>query len=268
MSTVLVPLDGSPHAERALPVARSLAAALGAHLVLVRSTFDAHRDEVVAYLQAVADREGLDPATSTLVASNFPADALHDVALDHDDAVLCLASHGRTGVGHALLGSAAEEILRRAAVPVFVVGPHEGPVVFATDAPGARVGLCVDAHTDPDQVVRFAAAWAERFHLAVEVLTVEAEDDRPISRFHPAPAEILDAVVAGLRAHGLTASATVLRELSPARRIARYAVDHHLALLIASKRSGTGPARDLLGSTTMDLVHQSHCPVLLPPAPG
>ena len=70
-------------------------------------------------------------------------------------------------------------------------------------------------------------------------------------------------MAASVRAHG-----QVLEELQPARKLADFAAQHDLALLLADKRSGTGLAREALGSTVMNLVHQSCCPVLFPPQHG
>jgi nucleotide-binding universal stress UspA family protein len=264
MPTVLVPLDGSDAAERAVDVAQALALHLFADLVLVRSAWDTPESEVTAYLDGVLDRHDLDLDTTGKVIYRFPADAMHDLATEYEDAVLCLFSHGRSGLGHAVLGSQGEAILARSVVPVFVVGPQ----TKASFADGRHVGLCVDAATDETAFVPFAVQWAARLRLDADVLTVRAEDDRPISRFHPASRERLDEAVALLEAGGVHARSFVLSELQPARCLARYADDHDLALLIAAKRSGTGVARDFLGSTAMNLVHHSPCPVLFPPALG
>jgi nucleotide-binding universal stress UspA family protein len=62
---------------------------------------------------------------------------------EHEVDLIVLGTHGRTGVQKMLLGSAAEEVFRRARVPVLTIGPavtkgtHSGGrfrcVLFATD---------------------------------------------------------------------------------------------------------------------------------------
>jgi nucleotide-binding universal stress UspA family protein len=57
--------------------------------------------------------------------------------------LIVMGTHGRKGVSRALLGSAAEEVFRKAACPVLTVGPHAShnaerrmemkQIVFATD---------------------------------------------------------------------------------------------------------------------------------------
>ncbi|MFB6098299.1 MAG: universal stress protein [Salinibacter sp.] len=44
-----------------------------------------------------------------------------EIADDHGVGMLAVASHGRTGVKRALLGSVAEKVIRQAPCPVFVV---------------------------------------------------------------------------------------------------------------------------------------------------
>jgi nucleotide-binding universal stress UspA family protein len=43
------------------------------------------------------------------------------------DTLLVMATHGRTGVRRAVLGSVAEKVLRSAADPVLLAGPHLEP---------------------------------------------------------------------------------------------------------------------------------------------
>jgi nucleotide-binding universal stress UspA family protein len=269
MAKVLVPLDGSAAAERAVVVGQALALQLFADLVLVRSSFDTPEREVVAYLDGVLDRFDLDLDATGKVVCEFPPDAIHDLAVGDDDGILCLASHGRSALGHYLFGSLSEAIVAQAAVPAFVVGPHVdlGVLDRLGAIPQPRAGWCIDAATDVETIGPVCADWAERLRLDVDILTVRAEDDRPVSRFHPATGRQLDRAVALLEERRVRARRSVLKEAQPARRLARYATDHSLALLIAAKRSCEGPARDVLGSTTMNLVHQSPCPVLLPVLP-
>ena len=68
---------------------------------------------------------------------------LSKVLKEHEIDLIVLGTHGRTGVQKVLLGSSAEEVFRRARVPVVTIGPgvrngaHSGGrfrcVLFATD---------------------------------------------------------------------------------------------------------------------------------------
>lgn len=52
-----------------------------------------------------------------------PAEEIVAAAERHRAALIMMATHERTGVRHMMLGSVAEAVLRRAAMPVMLVGP-------------------------------------------------------------------------------------------------------------------------------------------------
>jgi nucleotide-binding universal stress UspA family protein len=267
MTTLLVPLDGSSAGERAIAPARSLAGRLDADIVLARSSWDVSDADASRYLDSAFDRFHLNIETTKRVVFRFPPDAVADLATDYTDPLICMASSGRRGIAHAVLGSASEEVMARTSVPIVACGPEVDPEVLERLPATPRLGLCIDAGTHETPVVQFCVHWARALGASVDVLTVRAEDDRPLSRFHAATADQLADAVALLQANDVVAAAHELEELQPARRLAVHARAQHLTLLVAAKRSGAGGlARDVLGSTVVSLIHQAPCPVLLPPA--
>ncbi|MFM8569937.1 MAG: universal stress protein [Candidatus Kapaibacterium sp.] len=50
-----------------------------------------------------------------------PSDVIADYAAEHGIALICLSTHGRSGLNHLVLGSTTEHVLRKATCPVFVV---------------------------------------------------------------------------------------------------------------------------------------------------
>ncbi len=131
---ILVPLDGSPLAEAALPGILALAKRHGAELVLLRvahapalpgpSLVDAQVSvvqEAEAYLAEVLRRlaaEGV-PASSAVRYGGTPEEILDDIRVRRPDLV-AMSTHGRTGLTHLLLGSVAEQVLRASPVPVLL----------------------------------------------------------------------------------------------------------------------------------------------------
>lgn len=143
---ILVPLDGSPLAEAALPRAGELAHLLSAEMVLVRAvparrveeianppTLDAHQsadddegDEQTAeqYLETVATtwrQQGL--RVVTIVHAARPASGIIAAAAESNADLVVMATHGRGGASRALLGSVALEVLHRGSLPVMLVRP-------------------------------------------------------------------------------------------------------------------------------------------------
>jgi nucleotide-binding universal stress UspA family protein len=142
--TLVVPLDGSPFAEAALTVAQEFASVLNARIVLVGVVPDptrviagaegavlAYSDEDIRvvrmetrdYLRSIADR--LNPMLTTETVVRL-GDAAAEIALEAEDrgaAAVIMATHGRTGVARAILGSVAGGVLHRSASPVVLVRP-------------------------------------------------------------------------------------------------------------------------------------------------
>lgn len=132
--SILVPLDGSATAESALEPALYLARAAGGDIKLVRaqlshslSSLEQDTDEEVAcreYLLGIARRlqaQGVEARVEVLDGGPV-ADRILEVLSDEDYDLVVLSSHGRTGITRFLLGSVAEQLVRRSPVPVLIVG--------------------------------------------------------------------------------------------------------------------------------------------------
>ena len=144
---LIVPLDGSSLAEAAVPLARGLAKALGGHIVLVGviptpgqliagqggaigtyvgSDHARLESEAKEYLEAILGSlkaSGL--SAEATVRQGKPAAEIGEVAREHAAAAVVMATHGRTGLVRALLGSVAGEVLHQGASPVILVRPPE-----------------------------------------------------------------------------------------------------------------------------------------------
>ncbi len=132
---ILVPLDFSDAARRALPWACALVAPGGQlQLLHVCTVIEGERPtDMVA--RARAELEAVDPAKwdradlqvrrEVLVASNVPKEIVR-LANEWDADLICLASHGRSGLSRVLMGSVTEGVLRRSDRPVVAVPAHGG----------------------------------------------------------------------------------------------------------------------------------------------
>lgn len=135
---LLVPLDGSPLAETALPHASHIASTAGAELHLLRVTVpvfvetpdgqgcrvheDGDRAEAERYLREWRDRLS---AGSMRVISEVLGGNVAEVITDYTAAtgtdLIVMSTHGRTGVRLWAYGSVAEKVLRAASCSVLVV---------------------------------------------------------------------------------------------------------------------------------------------------
>jgi len=139
---IMVPLDGSPLSEAAVPVARELAAAVGGRITLVRavrwavqtypySLPDAYVPQVDEELEAGAkaylrtmEAEVTDVPVDAFVVRGAVADGLIDVVEKQDVDLVVMTTHARGGIFRAALGSTADRMLQGPA-PVLLVRPGE-----------------------------------------------------------------------------------------------------------------------------------------------
>jgi len=139
---ILVPLDGSLRAERAIPVAARIASASHGSILLVRvidvlldfswqmagvspdltGALEVARANANAYLEEMAEVDALRGLNVTTQAiEGRPADALLSVAQDMQADLIVMSSHGHTGLKRWVLGSVAQVIERRSSIPVLIL---------------------------------------------------------------------------------------------------------------------------------------------------
>jgi nucleotide-binding universal stress UspA family protein len=136
---ILISVDSSPIAAHAADVGVELARSLSAEVAFVHAIEPLMSPETgisPAQLEALAERDGkllidgfsqrasLQPPPLTFTQIGKPADVIIKAASDWAADVIVLGSHGRGGVTRALIGSVAEDVLRHAPCPVFVVRTH------------------------------------------------------------------------------------------------------------------------------------------------
>lgn len=146
IARILVPLDGSPFAEQALPRAAALAAHHGAELLLVQAldlaspqaSVDpmeapllpapvAIREAVEAYLrQQARHASGLGaPAVRVLVLDGPPVEGLAEAVESEKVDLVVLTTHGRGAVRRMFLGGVAHGLLHRLVIPLLLIRPGE-----------------------------------------------------------------------------------------------------------------------------------------------
>jgi nucleotide-binding universal stress UspA family protein len=72
--------------------------------------------------EAIIDSDGSGPRTVPVVmTSSSPAFAIIDYAREHEVDLIIMGTHGRGALGHILMGSVAERVVRLAPCPVLTV---------------------------------------------------------------------------------------------------------------------------------------------------
>jgi universal stress protein A len=138
---ILVPTDFSEHSTAALKYAIRFAGQVGARITLLHviETPVATPDSDVCYPtvelinqitlaaeQAVIriceqEKLKLPILGQTIVQIGVPPEVIKETARDQKSDLIIIATHGRTGLAHVVLGSTAEKVIRHAPCPVLVV---------------------------------------------------------------------------------------------------------------------------------------------------
>jgi nucleotide-binding universal stress UspA family protein len=273
---VVVPLDGSDFAGRALRPGAALASAFGAVLHAVGVVTDeADAEGLHEHLESVEARSDLGPVAVSVVhaldVADAIADAIADVATQLPPSVVCMASHGRGRVAGAAVGSVAMSVLTRFRHPVVLIGPHVEPIWVPAERP---ILACVDGSTASEATLPVAAAWALALELPLRVVTVAEPvpaplDGRPYQRAH-GPDVDADSYVEQLahtwaRDNLAVDPLAIYHPLSPAQGIADHLEREPATLVAVTTHARTRLAHALLGSTTARLVHDSPVPLLVTP---
>lgn len=87
--------------------------------------YTTEREKAEAILESLLSDVPDDAPVETAIEAGDPARTILAYAGEHDVTHIVIGSHGRTGVARYLLGSVAETVVRRAAVPVTVVRPQD-----------------------------------------------------------------------------------------------------------------------------------------------
>lgn len=282
MARILVPFDGAPQAESAVPYAAALAAP-GTTIVFCTvypesgggaSETDPQIDARISAL--TRDLQVAGKAVEAEAYYGDPASKIVEAAANGGANLIVMASHGRGVMGRLLHGSVADRVAREASVPVMVVraAQQPGPVEIA------RLVLPLDGSPLAEQSIPVATTLARR--LAIPLLLVRAVNmadlmppaigmgeaipfqiyDETEDEMNKEATSYLDAQAAQLGQQGFTVSTRVLSGPA-ASAIGDVTQPGDVVVLCSHER--TGLARWLMGSVAEELVREDDCPVILVP---
>lgn len=259
-NTIIVPLDGTESAKRALEPARVVARKSGGEVVLVMARAGGVVEPHL-YLRVVADVAGIERVVA--FEDGSPAAAVATVAETEPNAIVCMTTHARGGVERAALGSVAEEVVRRTEVPLVLVGP----AVLATASDFQEMIVCLDGSPTAAAILPVATALASDLDLAVWLVgVVEPQLSGDITEATGGDAiesARLQHFAHELKSTGLNVNWETLHGNDPASSIADFAATRPSPLLAMTTHGRTGLARVAAGSVAMGVVHRAHCPVLI-----
>ncbi len=295
LNRVMVTTDFSELASTAYGPAGELAGRFGAELYVVHAAEslppfyymnlegvvtdvpkDAYLDDLERRLtREAAERPDLRAANATprLVCGRSPQGELNRLAHEESIDLAVIATHGRTGLGHCILGSFAEKLLRVLTVPVLVC-PKSGATEFPRHC--QRVLVPIDFSEQARAVFPAVRLWAREYGCQFTFFHVLPPIPYTVGRL---PAAFGNHAVrqaffeAPDRAHeeferlrrqelpGVDAE-FLIGEGAPASEILRLAANGGYQLAMISTHGWTGFQHLVLGSVAEKFVRQASVPVL------
>lgn len=260
---VLVPVDGSAAAKRAVGYAAELAHRLGARisfahvkapsgsLVELTATDEAAKAMLASIAAAYP---GMDAPTS-FVISNDVACAICDA---FPDAIVVVGSDHASRHASGATQSVAEALVREAHQhPILVVGPHA-----ETEALAGPVAIALDGSRAAEAALLAALAWTGAFATPLQLVQVVVATTQ-VTHGDPRqpPTDYLKSVQTGLRGGGVTAECFTIVDDDPVAGLVRHLTRHGCSLVVMSTHARQGLERIALGSVTMGVIEASPCAV-------
>lgn len=278
-SHILVPLDGTPQSNAALPLARTIAQATGGTITLLRvvkaddRTRPVEASDELRRIAAELTTDGPPVKTVVCDSDEIAYTILEQIHQDAADLVI-MRTHGRVGIERAVLGSVTQEVLAGIPIPIMLLRPggrrisHINKLVVPVDGSfGGTLALATAV-----QLSHTTRASIQLLQVSVPASTWIYAGDAygGMSYYDPAWDEqalasartYVEGVVMRLRKAQVGVEGEARQAPVVAEAIAQAADTSNADLIVMSTRALTGPARVLLGSTADAVVRAAHCPVL------
>ena len=261
---ILVSLDGSPASESVFPAIMPFVRAYAPE-VAVLYVFE---DPEASYMPPARIAKACSALRRTNVNAylelrdGVPAEEIVRAAREKKADLIALSTHGRSGAFRLVAGSVAEEVLRRADVPVLVTRPS------TVIQESRRIVVALDGSDRSEAILPDVELLARKLEAEVHVIRVvqlviaAGMGEVPVALPPEDPMPYLKGVVRRLEAAGLKATAVAL-EGGAADAILRYVEEASASLLCMATHGRSGLTRLMLGSVAEEVLRKAPCPVLL-----
>jgi nucleotide-binding universal stress UspA family protein len=298
--SILVPLDGSALAEKALAAALQLARAMAGRadatsvrLILLRVVgpvalvaadpmlYDELMrmgvDEAQAYLKTVVETVDAGPVQVDVQAvSGAPADAIVHYAEEHGVDLIVMSSHGRTGSSRWVYGSVAEKVLHHAPCATVIIRAHVAVAMFQN----RKILVPLDGSPLAERALEPALVIADAMQSDVTLLRVApgretlpqsispSGEDLGVARDIAAAQEQAEAEAYLQRIYSARANRHLFFDVVTtggdiADAIVSYADERHVDLIVMSSHGRSGIGRWLHGSVAEKVLRGADCATLI-----
>ena len=284
---ILVPLDGSELAERALFPALALAEAMSAKLFFIRVAIplslnldpklgqriiELRQDEAKRYLWSIQSRFSSSQAdVETQVLVGRAARSIINFAQENEIDLIVMSSHGRSGVNRWIYGSVADKVLHNAPCAKAIIHPQVIIEPFSIK----RILMPLDGSSIAEQALEPVLALAEALSAeliflrvtTVPQIVVQSVSGWPgLDAVMEATEQEANAYLQGVQAAmGDSSVSTSLRVTAgPAAEVIIGAVDNQkVDLIVMCSHGRSGIERWLFGSVAEKVLRGANCVTLV-----
>ena len=296
---IVVPVDGSPFGELALPRALGIACKTGGEVRLVNvvtplpssqgskedQTLELDRvtlarqkaEEYMADLQKRVILSGCDVPISCHVELSAVVEGIDGHARDAGADLLVMTTHGWGPLKRAWLGSVADGLLRRTPCPILAIRPRDGEELNLVEDQFRHVLITLDGSPESREILPFAKAIAQAAKARITLLRVisphfplsspftshSSHEFQALEGEEEASREALETEAEALRAEGFDVAIATVSGVHPPHGILEYANGHKVDLVAMATHGRGGVARLILGSVADKVIRGGNIPVLL-----
>jgi len=281
---ILVPLDGSELAEKALSYAKSIAKLKKSNLILFAvslTIFVDRRDRLfTSYLETKAKELNAEKIkASTATGYGDVAEEITKYADANKMNMIVMATHGYSGAKQLMFGSISQKVLYSSKIPVLLVKPKS----TKTSIEFNKILLPVDGSPFSESTFPYAEELARKNKKELLILhiceppVVPSYGTRPInatwkkrqdemwSEIELQATNYLKKKTAALKKQGVQADFKVIRAQSKevSQTILKVCKEENVDLIIMATQGRTGVSRWVYGGVANRIVRESTYPVLL-----
>jgi nucleotide-binding universal stress UspA family protein len=282
LGTIIIPLDGSDLAERALAFGVAIAEKIDAPVQLVHiCQIGADEPEMAEsrnYLRKVAGT--ISGRVQIRVERGRPAEDIIKIAHEVDDPIVVMSTHGRGGFHRWMTGSVADKVVRGAGVPVILVRGDQrilDPAGFTIRSILLPLDGSSYAETAIPYAIELARAFDSDIHLLRIVNTPAAYSMMSRHMDAAITAESLDQIISSMREEAKTYIDGITEQLSkqgvsvkpkvldgyPGEQLIEYERHGFFQLVVMATAGRSGVSRVVFGSVAERILKMGRSPVMM-----
>jgi len=281
---ILVPLEGSELAEKALPYAKSIAKLKKGSLTLFAvslAIFVERRDRLFASYLEVSAKELNDQKIKTTTATGYGdiADQIIKYANNNQMDLIVMSTHGYSGAKKWMFGSITQKVLYGTAIPVLLVKAKAPPASVELN----RILVPVDGSPFSESTFPYVEELAKNTKKEVLLLhiceppVVPSYGNKPINpkwkkyrddmwqELENLSTNYLDKTIAEMKSKRLKATYKVVKAQTGdvTKNILQISKDENIDLIIMATQGRSNVNRLVYGNVANKIVEQSSQPVML-----